>query len=166
MSTDKIIIDKTTRLAKQEVAGRSSLRDYFPHKQPFPHFIEAGRPSGIDIPSLPTKITVTHVTSLEQRKAIIKNNLVVVIDYYTKWCGPCKAIKPKFEELANEYKGKCFFAKEDVEDRFGEHPPIRGVPCFHVYVNGVIKPDATCVGSNMQKLKDTIDNIFNKSDDS
>lgn len=38
-----------------------------------------------------------------------------VIDFYTTWCGPCKRLAPIMEELAEEYAGKVYFYKIDVE---------------------------------------------------
>jgi thioredoxin 1 len=33
---------------------------------------------------------------------------LVVIDYSTTWCGPCKVIAPKFDELSDQYPDSVF----------------------------------------------------------
>lgn len=33
---------------------------------------------------------------------------LVVVDYSTTWCGPCKVIAPKFEELSEKYTDAVF----------------------------------------------------------
>ncbi|CAN0536003.1 unnamed protein product, partial [Ectocarpus sp. 8 AP-2014] len=33
---------------------------------------------------------------------------LVVVDYSTTWCGPCKMILPKFEKLAEQYSDAVF----------------------------------------------------------
>lgn len=33
---------------------------------------------------------------------------LVVVDYSTTWCGPCKVIAPKFDELSDEYTDAVF----------------------------------------------------------
>ena len=33
---------------------------------------------------------------------------LVVIDYSTTWCGPCKVIAPKFDELSDTYSDSIF----------------------------------------------------------
>jgi thioredoxin 1 len=54
------------------------------------------------------------------------------------WCGPCKALSPVVERLADEYKGKVRVGKLDIDDspvvasKFG----IRGVPTVLVFKEG------------------------------
>jgi thioredoxin len=46
---------------------------------------------------------------------ILKDNSVVVVDFWAAWCGPCRAIAPIIEELAEEFKGKALVGKLDVD---------------------------------------------------
>lgn len=39
-----------------------------------------------------------------------------LIDFYASWCGPCKALSPILEELAEEYAGKIDIYKVNVDD--------------------------------------------------
>src|SRR5688572_29099711 len=41
--------------------------------------------------------------------------LPAIIDFYADWCGPCKAIAPVLEELAEEYEGQLMIYKIDTE---------------------------------------------------
>jgi thiol-disulfide isomerase/thioredoxin len=43
---------------------------------------------------------------------------LVVIDYSTTWCGPCKVIAPKFDELSDKYPD-AVFCKVSVGSHFG-----------------------------------------------
>ena len=39
----------------------------------------------------------------------------VIIDFYAAWCGPCKALSPIMEQLAEAYAGKIKVLKVDVD---------------------------------------------------
>ena len=41
----------------------------------------------------------------------------VIIDFTAAWCPPCQMIKPIFEQLAEEFKGRAVLVKIDVDDR-------------------------------------------------
>jgi len=82
----------------------------------------------------------------------IKNNELVIIDFWADWCGPCKMVAPTFEELSKEYEGKVSFAKMDT--MVNEQTPVKfgivSLPTFLVFKNGeklgslvgaMLKPD-------------------------
>ena len=39
----------------------------------------------------------------------------VVVEFWAEWCGPCRAIAPALEQLAEEYRGRATIAKLDVD---------------------------------------------------
>uniref|UniRef100_A0A1A9WX03 Thioredoxin domain-containing protein n=1 Tax=Glossina brevipalpis TaxID=37001 RepID=A0A1A9WX03_9MUSC len=41
---------------------------------------------------------------------------LIVIDFYASWCGPCKIISPKLEELSVQYSDKALVLKVNVDD--------------------------------------------------
>lgn len=40
-----------------------------------------------------------------------------IIDFYADWCGPCKAVAPVLEQLAEEYDGKIYVYKINTEEQ-------------------------------------------------
>ena len=45
-----------------------------------------------------------------------EGELPCLIDFYADWCGPCKAVAPILEELAEEYEGKLNIYKVNTEE--------------------------------------------------
>ena len=113
-----------------------------------------------DEPTEEEASNVEIIQSKEHRQDICRKNRIVVIDNYTEWCGPCKFCAPQFIKLASELKGKAAFCKEDVDKQFGETPPIRGVPCFHIYVNGEYKKDLTVTGADVDQVRQKLEDML------
>ena len=44
-----------------------------------------------------------------------KGSLPAIVDFYADWCGPCKAVAPVLEELAEEYKDQVVIYKIDTD---------------------------------------------------
>jgi len=83
-----------------------------------------------------TESELEKIESLEHKNWLIKNNKVVLVDIYGDWCGPCKAVEPRYKQLAQQYsrRGECAVVKEDVDNKFSQG--IRGVPTFQFFFKG------------------------------
>jgi thioredoxin 2 len=68
----------------------------------------------------------------------VRNDLPVVVDFWAKWCGPCRAMAPQFEQAAQRLAGRALFAKVDTDaepelaGRFG----IRSIPTLVLMQGG------------------------------
>ena len=53
-----------------------------------------------------------------------------VVDFYADWCGPCRAIAPFLEEIAQEYDGQLYIYKVNVDEapEIANAFNVRGIP--------------------------------------
>ena len=84
---------------------------------------------------------IFEVTDQNFDQDVLKSDKPVLVDFWAPWCGPCKAIAPSIDELANEYDGKVKFVKVNVDDnpqtpaRYG----VRGIPNLLIIKGGQVK---------------------------
>jgi thioredoxin 1 len=78
-----------------------------------------------------------HVTDANFDETI-KNNKVVLIDFWASWCGPCRALAPTIQELAKEYSGKILVGKLDVDENSttAERFQVYSIPTMILFKNG------------------------------
>lgn len=82
-------------------------------------------------------------------------NKLCVIDFTATWCGPCKAVAPKFHQLAEECKDALFFVVDvDVNGETAEECGVQSMPTFKFYKAG--KDVHTVSGGDLEAIKTNI----------
>ncbi|KAG2495956.1 hypothetical protein HYH03_005886 [Edaphochlamys debaryana] len=86
----------------------------------------------------------------------MQGDTLVVVDFYTDWCGPCKLMYPQLVALSQERTDVRFVKLNcnKTNKELGMQLQIRVAPTFHLYRNGVKVADMT--GAKMDKLLDLI----------
>lgn len=78
------------------------------------------------------------LTSSNFETEVYQSEIPVLVDFYADWCGPCKAMAPVVETLAEEYAGKAKVGKintdenQDIAMEYG----IMSIPTFLVFKGG------------------------------
>lgn len=81
------------------------------------------------------------------------------MDFTAVWCGPCRMIAPKIDEMSETYKNITFLKVDvDAVASVATKVGISAMPTFHIYKNGVKKGEV--VGANEGAIRKLImDNI-------
>ncbi len=90
---------------------------------------------------------IKHTSDANFETDVLQCDKPVLVDYWAEWCGPCKAIGPILDEMAQAFEGKLQIAKMNVDEnrdipaKFG----IRGIPTLMLFKGGQLV--ATKVGA-------------------
>jgi len=74
-------------------------------------------------------------------ESAIKGSKYVLVDFWAPWCGPCRAVAPNVEKIAELYAGKLRVYKVNVDDapELAQHLGIMGIPSLMFFQDGQLK---------------------------
>ena len=81
---------------------------------------------------------VGDVTDVTFEAEVLKSSIPVLVDFWAPWCGPCRAVAPVVDEIANEYKGRLKVLKLNTDEnpKTAQSYRISGIPSLMVFKNG------------------------------
>ena len=81
----------------------------------------------------------------------IKNNKIVIVDIKAEWCGPCKALSPILDQVANDLGDKILVGKLDADSNteLCQLLQVKNIPTLLFYKDGEIMERT--VGMKMKK---------------
>ena len=88
---------------------------------------------------------ITEIEDSRFDNEVLQSDKPVLVDFWAPWCGPCKAIGPVVEELANDFGDQIKFMKCNVDNnpvtpgKFG----IKAIPTLILFKGGDIVDQIT-----------------------
>jgi thioredoxin 1 len=90
---------------------------------------------------------MTAVTETTFEQEVLQSDKPVIVDFWAEWCGPCHAIAPVLERIADERNGELKVVKVNIDEEQGlaMRYGIASIPTVVLFKDG--EPAAAAIGA-------------------
>lgn len=82
-------------------------------------------------------MATVHVTK-DNIEALVRDNKLVVLDFWAAWCAPCRAFAPTFERASEEHKDVVFGKVDtEAERELAGYFQITSIPTLMIFKEGI-----------------------------
>jgi thioredoxin 1 len=87
------------------------------------------------------------VTESTFDEEVLKSEKPVIVDFWAEWCGPCHAVSPVLDKIAEERSGEIKLVKVNIDEEQGlaERYGIASIPTIVLFKDG--EPAAAAIGA-------------------
>jgi thioredoxin 1 len=106
-------------------------------------------------------INTIEFTDTNFSTEVLESKIPVIVDFWAEWCGPCKALAPTVDAVAQDYQGRAKIGKLNVDQNIAvaSRYNIKGIPTLLLFKDGMVKEQMVGVPPN---AKDMIARMIDK----
>ena len=89
----------------------------------------------------------TDVTEQTWQEEVISSDKPVIVDFWAEWCGPCHAVAPVLDRIAEERQDELRLVKVNIDEEQGlaQRYGIASIPTIVLFKDG--EPAAAAIGA-------------------
>jgi thioredoxin 1 len=87
----------------------------------------------------------TNATTDTFESEVLKSDGKVIVDFWAEWCGPCHAVSPVLDRIADEHQVKIVKVNIDEQQDLAMRYGVQSIPLMVLFENG--EPQASVVGA-------------------
>ncbi len=95
---------------------------------------------------------VLHIGDADFQQEVLQSSIPVLVDFWATWCGPCQALAPTLDEIADDYQGKIKVVKIDIDQNpeSAAQYNVRSIPTLLIFKNGNVEDSKIGLQSKSQ----------------
>ena len=87
----------------------------------------------------------TNATTDTFESEVLKSDGKVIVDFWAEWCGPCHAVSPVLDRIADEHQVKLVKVNIDEQQELALRFGVASIPTIILFENG--QPLASAIGA-------------------